>query len=104
MSQKQPKKSTVSQAKYDADNAVRVTMKLNRGTDAAILTMLASVPSMSGYIRGLILEDIRKNHPEMLKVERFTKGEKMSLNHPTPKLHETLIRRKKISKEIEETT
>ena len=104
MTTKQPKRSTVAQTKYDTDNCVRVTMKLNRGTDAAILTMLASVPSMSGYIRGLILEDIRKNHPEMLKVERFTNGEKMSLNHPTPKPHETLIRRKKISKEIEETT
>ena len=102
MTQKQPKKSTVSQAKYDADNCVRVTMKLNRTTDAAALTMLASVPSMSGYIRGLILEDIRKNHPEMLTVERFSSGEKMSVQHPIPKPQETLIRKKKISKKIEQ--
>lgn len=104
MTTKQPKKSTISQAKYDADNCVRVTMKLNRNTDAAVLTMLASVPSMSGYIRGLILEDIQKNHPEMLKAERFSKGEKMSLQHPTPKPHETLIRQKKTSKKLEQTT
>ena len=96
---KPPLKSTISQQKYDASNCVRVNMKLNRTTDAAVLTMLSSVPSMSGYIRSLILEDIRLHHPEMLQVERFAQGEKMAVNHPTPKQQETLIRKKKIVKE-----
>lgn len=101
MAEKKPplKKNTIRQQKYDASNCVRVNMKLNRTTDAAVLTMLSLVPSMSGYIRGLILEDIQNNHPEILNVERFTQGEKMAVNHPTPKQQETLIRKKKIVKE-----
>lgn len=86
-----PKGSTLRQAKYDVANSVRVTMKLNRRTDAAILSMLAEVPSMSGYIRSLILADIERNHPEHLQADRFDRGDKMSMGHPTPRPEDTLI-------------
>ena len=94
---KAPLKSTISKAAYDKDNCVRVTMKLNRATDAPVLTMLASVPSMSGYIRSLILADIEKNHPDMLKVEWFDKGENQAMRHALPKLKDTLIRHNKFA-------
>lgn len=89
-----PKSSTLRQTKYDIANSVRVTMKLNRTTDAAILSMLSEVPSMSGYIRSLILADIKENHPEHLRADRFDQGDKMSMGHPTPGPEDTLILQK----------
>lgn len=82
-----PKKSTIRQAKYDAANAVRVTMKLNRRIDAPILARLQAAPSMSGYIRQLILEDIRKNAPHLLDAEPLEKSKDgtQSLHKPNPK-------------------
>ena len=82
-----PKKSTVSKAKYDAANSVRITMKLNRRTDAPILARLKAVPSMSGYIRQLILADIELNAPHLLDAEPLGKSTdgKQSLHKPTPK-------------------
>lgn len=95
MEKKSPLKSTVAQQKYDSTNCVRVTMKLNRRTDAAILSLLSEVPSMSGYIRSLILSDIEKNHPEHLRADHFSQGDKMAMGHPTPRLGDTLIIPKK---------
>lgn len=48
------------QARYDKRMTKVVTMKLNRGTDAEILAKLESVDNVQGYIKGLILSDIRK--------------------------------------------
>ena len=95
MEKKSPLKSSLRQQRYDSENCVRVTMKLNRRTDAAILSMLSKVPSMSGYIRSLILADIEKNHPDYLMADRFAQGDKMSMGHPTPRQEDTLIVPKK---------
>ena len=82
-----PKNSTISQARYDAANTVRITMKLNRRTDAPILARLQAVPSMSGYIRQLILADIRQNAPQFLDAEPLAKSADgtQSLHKPNPK-------------------
>ena len=48
-------------AKYDAKNAVVITLKLNRGTDADILERLNDVGNKQGYIKQLIREDIERN-------------------------------------------
>lgn len=48
------------QARYDAENAVRISLKLNRKTDADILARLEAMPSKQGYIKGLIRADIEK--------------------------------------------
>lgn len=81
-----PKKSSISKAKYDAVNSVRVTIKLNRRTDAPILARLDTVPSMSGYIRSLILADIRQNAPAFLSVDPYKQAAdgKQSLKKTSP--------------------
>ena len=87
---KKIKGSTRRQYKYDSKNCVRIGIKLNVKTDAPILSKLSEVPSMSGYIRSLIFEDIRQNDPVHLRVDRFEKdGESMSLGKPTPSAGET---------------
>ena len=51
-------------AKYDAENTVKVVMKLNKKTDADILQRLADAPSEAGgkqgYIKALIRQDIQR--------------------------------------------
>ena len=46
--------------KYDATNAVRFGLKLNRGTDADIIAKLESVQSKQGYIKQLIRKDLKR--------------------------------------------
>lgn len=81
-----PKKSSLTKAKYDAANSVRVTVKLNRRTDAPLLARLETVPSMSGYIRSLILADIRQNAPAFLAAEPYELASdgKQSLKRGSP--------------------
>ena len=45
--------------KYDKENTVRLSLKLNKTTDADILEKLKSVGSKQGYIKELIRQDIR---------------------------------------------
>ena len=45
-------------AKYDAKNTIQVKMKLNKKTDADILTKLDEVESKQSYIKKLIRDDI----------------------------------------------
>lgn len=40
-----------AQERYDAENTVRVTVKLNRNTDAELIEMLENAPSKQGLIR-----------------------------------------------------
>lgn len=40
-----------AQARYDAQNTVRVTIKLNKTTDAELIEMLENAPSKQGLIR-----------------------------------------------------
>ena len=49
-----------AKAKYDAENAVYVSLKLLRKPDADILDRLAAVGNRQGYIKDLIRQDIRK--------------------------------------------
>lgn len=46
------------QQRYAAKNIVRVTLCLNRNTDADILTHLESVGNKQGYVKALIRADI----------------------------------------------
>lgn len=46
--------------RYDAKTAARISLKLNKGTDADILKRLDKVPSKQGYIKQLIRDDIAK--------------------------------------------
>lgn len=43
-----------SQKKYDSANTVRTNIKLNKNTDADILSALASVKSKQGFIKDAI--------------------------------------------------
>ena len=53
-----PLPSTIQKAKFDKENCRRIQLKLNVRTDADILAQLDKQPSMQGYIRRLIREDI----------------------------------------------
>lgn len=53
-----PKNSSIAQAKYDATHCRTYGLKFNLGTDADIIEKLSSVPSMQGYIKQLIRNDI----------------------------------------------
>lgn len=46
-------------AKYDAKNAVVMTLKFNRGTDADILERLEKESNRQGFIKSLIRDRIR---------------------------------------------
>lgn len=79
------KSSTIAQAKYDATHCVRISLKLNIVTDAPILSKLSSEPSMSRYIRTLVMKDISTNDPQHLQIKVYQKpSKKMSLGHKTP--------------------
>ena len=43
-------------AKYNADNTVRITLKLNKKTDADIIQKLESEPNKSAYIKAKLRE------------------------------------------------
>jgi hypothetical protein len=47
--------------RYDKENTIRLSLKLNKTTDADILAKLESVESKQGYIKELIREDIRRD-------------------------------------------
>ena len=46
-------------AKYDKENTIRLSLKLNKTTDADILKKLSQVESKQGYIKELIRKDMR---------------------------------------------
>ena len=48
-------------AKYDSENVVKVTIKINKKTDADIMEKLDAVDNKQGYIKELIRADIAKN-------------------------------------------
>lgn len=57
--------ATRAQAKYDAENTFRVSLKFNIKTDADIMEKLAEVSATGGegkqtYIKRLIREDIQR--------------------------------------------
>lgn len=66
-----PKKETIAVRKSDELHSARCDLKFNRVHDAPILAKLRDVPSKQGYIKALILEDIRKNCPEYLEITEY---------------------------------
>ena len=48
-----------AQAKYDAKNTIRVSMKLNRKTDCDIIQWLERQGNMQGAIKKLIRSDLQ---------------------------------------------
>lgn len=46
--------------KYDAENTRQINLKLNLKTDAEILARLDQVENKQGYIKELILKDLKK--------------------------------------------
>lgn len=46
--------------KYEAENVVKLCIKLNKKTDADVLEKLGQVESKQGYIKELIRKDISK--------------------------------------------
>ena len=57
-------KSTESQIrasiKYNKENTVQISLKLNRSTDADMIDSLSRVNNKQGYIKELIRRDIAK--------------------------------------------
>ena len=56
-------------ARWDAENAVQVKMKLNKNTDADILEQLENVKSKQGYIKKLIRMDIERRNLTMTRIQ-----------------------------------
>ena len=57
-------KSTESQirasVKYNKENTVQISLKLNRSTDADLIDSLSRIANKQGYIKELIRRDIAK--------------------------------------------
>lgn len=49
-----------AQAKYDKDNTVQITLKLNKKTDKDIIDWLYDESNKQGYIKSLIRADIER--------------------------------------------
>ena len=56
-----PTKQTLYQRKYDNVHRRVYGFRLHNELDKYIIDRLASVPSMQGYIKQLIREDIKRN-------------------------------------------
>lgn len=48
-----------AQERYDKENTIRITIKLNKKTEADIIEKLNSVDNKQGYIKRLIREDAK---------------------------------------------
>ena len=55
-----PTKHTIAQAKYDALHRRYYGFRLHNEIDKDVIDKLASVPSMQGYIKQLIRDDIAR--------------------------------------------
>ena len=49
---------------WNAEHTTVITLKLNKRTDADILSKLASVPNRQGFIKAVIRREIEKDQPE----------------------------------------
>lgn len=67
---------TEAAKRYAAKMARFVYLKLNRGTDKDILDRLESVPSMQGYIKRLIRQDISQERKGETKMKKIINGRK----------------------------
>ena len=53
-----------AQAKYDLANTTKITLKLNKNTDADILEWLNSTDNKQGAIKNLIRQEIERSQGE----------------------------------------
>lgn len=67
------KNSTIIQTRYDSTHCKNYHLKLHLTLDADIIKKLASVPSMQGYIKQLIRDDINRSRPLSEKMAELTK-------------------------------
>lgn len=51
-------KSLTPQARYDAENTVRVPLKLNKKTDADIIGLLSKQSNRQGYIKQILRKEL----------------------------------------------
>lgn len=58
------KTRTEIQNKYDAQHRKTYTIKLHIDNDADIIAKFASVPSVMGYVKKLVKEDIKRSAPK----------------------------------------
>lgn len=65
---------TIAQAKYDAANTRRFTLKYNRKNDADVIAQLEKQPSPPAYIKSLIRKDIAENGKKWYLIEDCTKA------------------------------
>ena len=56
--------SKQAQAKYDAKNTRKFTIKLNRNTDADLINYLEAQPAIQAAIKEALREKIKKGHSE----------------------------------------
>lgn len=59
-----PTRHTIAQAKYDKTHRRNYGFRLHNEIDKDIIEKLSSVPSMQGYIKNLIREDIKREKEE----------------------------------------
>ena len=71
---KMVKKASIRQTRYDKTHCRTYGLKLNNVIDADVIEKLASVPSMQGYIKQLIRDDIARTKAE----EPKTLGEELA--------------------------
>lgn len=57
------------QARYDAENTTRISLKLNKKTDADVLLRLEAQENKQGYIKALIKKDMEGQKVENLKMD-----------------------------------
>ena len=62
------KKATINQTKYDKTHCRTYGLKLNLVNDADIIEKLSSVPSMQGYIKQLIRQDLAGSVPDSVPI------------------------------------
>jgi len=51
---------TRASAKYDAENVIRITIKLNKKTDADIIQALEGQENKTGFLKTMIRSGLRK--------------------------------------------
>lgn len=54
-----PNRHSIAQAKYDKNNTIRYSLKLNKATDADIIDWLSKQASMQGAIKQLVRNAIK---------------------------------------------
>jgi len=88
-----PKKSTISQAKYDSIHCKHYHLKLVDNTDNDIIEKLSSVPSMQGYIKQLIRDDISRTYsvPVSDTAMALLKEEAVKISKSVPDLVNLII-------------